>query len=266
MSDDHGRFIWYELMTPDLEAAKRFYGAVAGWTAHEMPMGDGDHDHPDGHAYTILEASGAGVGGAMPLSDEHKAQGVPPNWTGYICVDDCDAAVDKTKALGGSVMRPPRDVPGVGRLAIIADPHGAVTAIMKPVPPSDARPRAPRGAVGHAGWHELYAGDAEADLPFYRELFGWTETGRHDMGPMGVYHLFGNADGEVGGIMTKPARIPAPCWCYYFETDDVDAAAERLKQAGGAVTQGPTDVPKGSRVVLATDPQGAAFALVKTRL
>lgn len=78
MSEDHGRFIWYELMTPDLEAAKRFYGAVVGWTAQTMPMGNSDQDHPEGHAYTILEADGAGIGGAIPLSDEHKAQGVPP--------------------------------------------------------------------------------------------------------------------------------------------------------------------------------------------
>ena len=142
MSDDHGRFIWYELMTPDLEAAKRFYGEVVGWTAQDHADGRRRPRSPGRNPYMILEAAGAGVGGAMPLSDEHKAQGVPPNWTGYICVDDCDAAAEKTKALGGSVMRPPRDVPGVGRLAIITDPHGAVTAIMKPVPPSDARPKA----------------------------------------------------------------------------------------------------------------------------
>jgi predicted enzyme related to lactoylglutathione lyase len=266
MSDDHGRFIWYELMTPDLEAAKAFYGKVVGWTAQDLPMGDADHDRPDGHTYTMLEADGAGVGGAIALTDEHKVQGIPPNWTAYVCVDDCDAAAEKTKALGGSVMRPPRDVPGVGRLAIISDPHGAVTAIMKPIPPSDARPRAPRGTPGHGAWHELYAGDAGADIPFYQELFGWTETGHFDMGPIGLYHLFGNADGQVGGIMTKPAQIPVACWNFCFEVDDADAAAERVKDAGGAVVNGPMDVPDGSRVVQVTDPQGVSFALVKTKL
>ncbi|HUZ11327.1 MAG TPA: VOC family protein [Caulobacteraceae bacterium] len=258
MSDDHGRFIWYELMTPNLGMAKRFYGEVVGWTAQDMPMGDG--------AYTVLEAAGEGVGGAMPLSDEHEAQGVPPNWTGYVHVDDCDAAAAEARALGGGVLRAPTDIAGIGRFAVISDPHGAVSAIMKPVPPSAARPRPARGAVGRAGWHELYAGDAESDLAFYRRLFGWTETGRHDMGAMGVYRLFGNADGEVGGAMTRPPQIPAPCWCYYFEAADVDAAAGRVKRAGGAVVMGPMDVPGGSRVLQATDPQGASFGLVKTRL
>jgi hypothetical protein len=259
MSDDHGRFIWYELMTPDVAAAKQFYAAVVGWAANDMPMGDGS-------PYCMLEADGAGVGGMMTLSGEHKAAGVPPNWTAYVCVDDCDAAAEKAKALGGGVMRPPTDIPGIGRFAIIADPHGAVSAIMKPVPPSDARPRAPKGTPGHGGWHELMAGDAGVDFPFYQALFGWTETGRFDMGGMGVYHLFGNADGQVGGIMTKPAQVPVACWSYYFETDDVDAGAERIKAAGGTVTNGPMDVPDGSRIVQGTDPQGAAFALVKSKL
>jgi uncharacterized protein len=258
MSDDHGRFIWYELMTPDVEAAKAFYGKVIGWTAQEMPM--------EGGAYTIFEAAGAGVGGAMLLSDEHKAQGVPPNWTAYVNVDDCDAAAEKVKALGGSVLKAPDDIPEVGRFAIVADPHGAVIAIMKPVPPAEARPRAPRGTVGHGGWHELMAGDADADPKFYQALFGWTEAGRHDMGPMGVYHLIGNADGEVGGAMTKPEQMPVTCWRYYFEVDDVDAAAERAKAAGGSIISGPMDVPGGSRVVGGMDPQGAHFCLVKSKL
>ena len=256
MSNDHGRFIWYELLTPDLDAAKRFYADVVGWTFQTLPM--------PGGAYTIIEANGVGLGGAAPLSDEHKAAGVPPNWTAYVYVDDCDAAADKARSLGGSVMRPPSDIPGIGRFAIIADPHGAVTAIMKPIPPSDARPTIPRGTLGHANWHELYAGDAEADFAFYKALFGWTEVGAHDMGPMGVYHLFGNADGEVGGIMTKPDQIPVACWSCYFEVDDADAAAERIKRAGGTVNMGPMDVPGGSRVLQGVDPQGANFAVLKS--
>jgi predicted enzyme related to lactoylglutathione lyase len=259
MSDDHGRFIWYELMTPDVAAAKRFYGEVVGWTAQDMPMS------PD-MTYTVLNANGAGVAGAMTLTAEHKAQGIPPNWTGYVFVDDCDAAAAKTKALGGSVMRAPADIPGVGRFAIIADPHGAVIAIMKPVPPPDARPKVTRGTPGHGGWHELMAGDADTDIPFYQSLFGWKETGRHEMGPMGVYHLFGNADGQVGGMMTKPPQVPQPCWNYYFEVLDINAAAGRVKAAGGTILMGPMEVPDGSWIVQAVDPQGANFALVKSKV
>ena len=258
MSKDHGRFIWYELLTPDVAAAKRFYAEVVGWTAQDMAMPD--------MTYTLFNVNNAGVAGAMALTDEFKALGIPPNWTSYVAVDDCDAAAETVKSHGGSVMRGPFDIPGVGRIAIIADPHGAVIAMMKPVPPQQPRTEAPRGTPGHGGWHELYAGNVDEDIPFYRALFGWTETGRHEMGPMGTYHLFGNADGQVGGMMTKPAQVPVPCWSYYFEVADINAAAERVKGGGGTVLMGPMEVPDGSHIVQAMDPQGAAFALVKTKV
>jgi predicted enzyme related to lactoylglutathione lyase len=258
MTSDQGRFIWYELMTPDVAAAKRFYGDVVGWTAQDMPM--------PGMTYTVFNADGAGAAGAMALTAEHTAQGIPPNWTGYVFVDDCDAAAAKAKTLGGSMMREPGDIPGVGRFAIIADPHGAVIAIMKPVPPPEARQTVARGTPGHGAWHELYAGDAKTDIPFYQALFGWTETAQHDMGPMGVYHLFGNRDGEVGGMMTKPPHVPHPHWVYYFEVDDINAAASRIRHADGTVLVGPMEVPGGSWIVQACDPQGAHFALVKSNV
>ena len=257
MSEDHGRFIWYELMVPDVAAATRFYTEVVGWTAEAMS---------GGMPYTLFNANGAGVGGAMELSAEHRAQGIPPNWTAYVAVDDCDAAAAKAKALGGSAMREPSDIPGIGRFAIVTDPHGAVTAIMKPVPPATPRTKAAPGTPGHGAWHELYAGDADKDIPFYQRLFGWTEAARHDMGPMGVYHLFANQDGQAGGIMTKPPHVPRPCWSYYFEVDDIAKAAGRVKHAGGTVTNGPMEVPGGSFIVQATDPQGAAFALVRSKV
>ena len=132
---DHGRWIWYELITPDMAGAKRFYGDLVGWSAQDMPP------MPGAEPYSILNADGNGVAGMMNLGEPMKAEGMPPNWTGYICVDDCDAAAAKAKALGGSVRREPLDIPGIGRFAIVADPAGAIFAIMKPIPmkkPDDA--------------------------------------------------------------------------------------------------------------------------------
>jgi hypothetical protein len=254
MSDDHGRFIWYELMTPDVAGAKDYYRRVVGWQAQDMPM--------PGGAYTVLDVGGAGVGGMMPLGEEHKAAGVPPNWTGYVFVDDCDASAEKARALGGSVMRPPQDIPGIGRFAIIADPAGAVLAIMKPVPPAEARPPIPPGAEGGPAWHELYGADPASGFAFYGELFGWTKGEGYDMGPMGVYQLFNNVDGQVGGMMKRPENVPHPAWQYYFRVGAIDAAADRVKAAGGQVLMGPMEVPSGDWVLQAADPQGANFALL----
>jgi len=257
MSDTHGRFIWYELMTPDTAAAKKFYGEVVGWQSQDMPMPDG--------TYSVLQADGTGVGGMMALTAEASSQGVPPNWTGYVAVDDVDAAAGKAASLGGSVQRPPQDIPGVGRFAIIADPGGAVLAIMTPVPLEQPRPEAPRGTPGHADWHELYAGDLEKASAFYGDLFGWRKESDMDMGAMGPYRLFANQDGRIGGMMGKPEQVPRPAWLYYFKVGDIDAATSRVKAAGGQVLNGPIEVPGGDWIVQAQDPQGAMFALVGTR-
>jgi hypothetical protein len=251
MSDTHGRFIWYELMTPDTGGAKRFYSDVIGWNCDDSTPG-----------YTVV-GPGVGVGGIMEIPAEAKTQGVPPNWTGYVAVDDVDAAADKTTSLGGSVLRPPHDIPGVGRFAIITDPGGAALAIMTPIPPEQPRPETPQGTPGHGSWHELYAGDLEKASAFYGDLFGWRKDSDMDIGgEMGPYRLFANQDGRVGGMMGKPPQIPAPAWLYYFQVDDIDAAAERVKAAGGQVVNGPMEVPNNEWIIQAQDPQGAMFALV----
>jgi len=254
MSDFHGRFIWYELITTDTAGAKAFYDDVVGWTSQDMPMPDG--------LYTVLQADGNGVGGVMQIPPDAKAKGTPPNWTGYIAVDDTDAAAAKVKTLGGSIMRPPQDIPGIGRFAVVADPTGAVFAIMKPLPMDPPRPQVSRGALGHCSWHELYAGDLEKAFPFYGEMFGWKKDDAMDMGPAGKYQLFSNQDGQIGGMMTKPPDFPAPAWLYYFQVGDIDAAKTRVEADRGKVTNGPMEVPGGDWIVQAQDPQGAMFAVV----
>ena len=105
-------------------------------------------------------------------------------------------------------------------------------------------------------------GNGEEALAFYGKLFGWREIETHDMGPMGLYRLFGVGDEAMGGMMTKPAEAPGPvCWQYYFNVDDIDASAERVKAAGGQVLRGPMPVPSGVWVLHANDPQGVFFAL-----
>jgi len=257
MSDDHGRFIWYELITTDPKAAQSFYGDVVGWTFEDMPG--------DGFTYTVASAGGNGVGGLMLIPPEAKAMGAPPHWSGYVYVDDCDAAAEKIKGLGGSVIRPPSDIPSVGRFAVVADPHGAVFEIMKPIPPSEARPDTPPGTEGHTSWHELYAGELDPAFAFYSGMFGWRKDDVFDMGPMGPYLLFANQDGQVGGMMKKPDQVARPAWLYYFQVGDIDAAAERVKAAGGQVVNGPMEVPGGDWIIQGVDPQKAMFALVGKR-
>lgn len=258
MSDDQGRFVWYELLSNDPKAAERFYGAVVGWTAKDFEM-----PAPTGSPYTILSAGEAAVAGLMEMPEEPRKQGMPPNWSGYIAVDDVDAAVEKVKRLGGMVHMPPTDIPTVGRFAVVADPQGAVFLPFKPIPPSTPPVVPAPGTPGTVGWHELYASDWEKAFAFYSDMFGWTKDQAVDMGPMGAYQLFAAAGGgpAIGGMFNKPSEVPVNFWLYYFNVDAIDAAAERVKANGGKMLFGPMEVPGGAWIVQCQDPEGAMFAL-----
>jgi hypothetical protein len=253
MSEYHGKFVWYELMTIDAPAAEVFYRGVMGWSAKTIDMPN--------MTYTMFSVGETGVGGMLTLPKQALDAGVPPYWIGYIAVDDVDAYAKKVTEEGGAIHVPPEDIPGVGRFGAVADPHGAGFALFKPLPGMQA-PQVALDAVGHAGWRELYAGELNAAFAFYSKLFGWTKDQAVDMGAMGVYQLFATGGPAVGGMMTKPPSLPRPVWTYYFNVAGVKAAIARVEAGGGKVINGPHQVPGGHWIVQCLDPQGAMFALV----
>jgi predicted enzyme related to lactoylglutathione lyase len=244
-----GKFSWYELMTSDTGAAADFYAKVVGWTPQSMASGDNPMP------YTVFNTAEGGVAGLMQTPPE--AGGMPPAWTGYVSVDDVDAYAKKFEAAGGVVHRPPSDIPGVGRFAVVGDPQGAALCLFKPADGS-APPPAGDGP-GYPSWRELMAGDGPAAADFYAGMFGWQKSAGHDMGPMGVYQLMAYDGQDRMGIMTKPPQVPVPHWGFYFRVDAAGAAAERVTAAGGTVVNGPMQVPTGDWIVQAQDPQGAFF-------
>ena len=255
MADGHGSFCWYELMTTDPVAAVAFYRKVVGWNETAA----GSPEAP----YTVLLAGDRGVGGALGVPSDAPA-GFRPYWAGYILVDDVEAAATSVTKAGGSIHRAPSDIPTIGRFAVAADPQGAVFILFKNFPQATDLPDVPPGEVGHFGWRELMAADGASAFEFYAGQFGWSKTVAHDMGPMGTYQLFtdGAGVGDVGGMATKPAEVPAPFWTYYITVDAIGAAVERVKAGGGAVVMGPHQVPGDSWIIHGLDPQGAMFALV----
>lgn len=253
-----GNFVWHELMTTDPEAAGEFYRAVAGWTTAEMGATAG------GAPYTVFSIPGASMGtaGMMKLTAEMQAGGARPTWMGYIDVADVDGRADALIKAGGKVHMPPTDIRGVGRFAVVADPHGAVFYIFKPTPPEGGVPEMPKpGTPGTIGWNELYAGNVDEAFAFYSGLFGWEKSTGVDMGAMGVYQLFALNGRDLGGMMRKMDEMPVPFWNYYITVEAIDAAIERVKQAGGSIINGPHPVPGGAWIVQGMDPQGAMFSL-----
>ncbi len=109
-----GAFSWNELMTTDVAAAKQFYGALFGWETE---------DYEGGSGYVMVKVGGEAVGGMMALPLE--CAGMPPAWGVYVTVADVDATARQVEALGGKLLRPPEDIPDVGRFCVLQDPQGA---------------------------------------------------------------------------------------------------------------------------------------------
>lgn len=247
-------FIWHELNTPDPQAAEAFYKHVLACEAKPFAPGAD---------YTLLSAGGREFGGIMGIPENACDAHPRPAWVGYIGVADADDAAARIRAAGGSILKEPTDIPGVGRFAVAADRHGAVFLIMRGAvenPP----PPVPPETLGHVGWNELHAGDGKQAFAFYSGLFGWTAGEAFDMGPMGTYQVFAIGAGPVGGMMTKTADLPAPTWMYYFNVAAMDAAVDRVKAGGGQILMGPHQVPGDQWIVQGLDPQGAMFALLSS--
>ena len=249
MSLREGSFVWYELMTNNASAAQDFYTRVVGWNVADSGM-------PNMH-YTLFKVGDHPVAGMMEIPPQ--AQDWPVAWMAHILTADLDATVERVKQAGGALHKPPTDIPGIGRFAVVADPQGAVFLLFQgngPPPPGLAP--ATQGAIG---WHELHTTDWQAAFTFYQTLFGWEKSQSVDMGPMGTYQTFNINGVWAGGMMNNP-QVPQPGWLTYINVDNIDAAAARLTEAGGQLVQGPMQVPGGSWIVQARDPQGVIFALV----
>lgn len=249
--DLRGRFVWHELMTTDPAAAQAFYSSVVGWGTHLWEGGEEPY-----RLWTIGEGAVAGV---MRLPEVAAATGARPHWLPYIGTPDVDGTAARASALGATVLVRPMDIPAVGRFAVLDDPQGAVFAVFTP---SGDETGAEEAGVGEFAWHELATTDQQAAFSFYSDLFGWEETDTFDMGPMGLYRMYGRGGQTLGGMFDRSAQLPGPpAWLCYVTVDDVDRAAGRVRSLGGTVVNGPMEVPGGDRVAQCLDPQGTPFAV-----
>lgn len=261
MSNTHGDFIWYELMTPDARAAQEFYGGLFGWSYEDSSM--------PGMTYLTFSADGTQVGGVMALTEQMRKGGAQALWAGYVGVEAVDATIAKLRERGGQVFLEPRDIPGIGRIAFVADNAGAPFYVMTDTSGQTSESFSAYGPRdGHCAWNELMTPDMDAAQRFYGDLFGWVKAESMDMGPIGEYRMLKNGmarDFMFGAMMRMPAEMPAPLWFYYFRAPDIDVAEAYVKAKGGTIITGPLEVPGGEFVFNAIDPQGALFSLIGKR-
>jgi len=241
-------------MTRDVEGAKAFYTQVVGWEAKPS-----ENDA----SYTEWQAGERMVGGLLRLPAEAEANGARPGWFGYVAVADVERTKEAVRQAGGSVHMDGKDIPGVGRIAVVADPQGAAFYVIA-LSGHDDTPADPM-TPGHVGWHELHTSDWEAGFDFYSSQFGWEKDEALNMGPLGTYQIFKAGGPNAAGGMFNSNDFGRPAWLFYFVVGNIDEAAERVRSAGGEVIDGPMEVPGGAWVFQARDPEGAMFALVGMR-
>jgi predicted enzyme related to lactoylglutathione lyase len=247
-----GTFSWVDLATTDQEAAKAFYGALFGWEAEDLPVGDGG-------VYSMQRVDGKSVAAIGPQPQQQRDAGAPPAWNCYVTVQSADAAAERAQQLGATVIAPAFDVMEAGRMAVIQDPQGAFFMVWEP------RQNIGAGLVNAPGalaWNELASPDVDASAAFYGDLFGW-QTQPFEGSPQ-RYLVIQNAGRGNGGIR-EPQPGEPPYWLAYFAIDDVEDGLAKVQELGGKRLTGPVDIGI-AKIGVAQDPQGAVFALYAGQL
>jgi predicted enzyme related to lactoylglutathione lyase len=249
----HGQFCWYELTTPDVDAAKRFYTRFTGWGTQAFDKN-----------YNMFTAGGVPVAGIFQLNSEMRANGIPPNWMPYVESDNVDDTVAKAKSLGGKVMAGPDDIPGTGRFAVMRDPQGATFGVYRSSGPSGGWDG--KNVVGRFSWHELMTSDYQKAFDFYSALFGWNRTTSMDMGGGNMYQVFGQGEAQYGGMFNKMPGMESmpPFWLVYIHVDDVAKAVAIATKNGAFIQRERQEIPGGTIAILG-DSTGAGFALHDTK-
>jgi predicted enzyme related to lactoylglutathione lyase len=250
-----GTFCWHELGTRDVAGAKQFYTEVLGWTYQDVPMGEMG-------TYTLIQIDGQDIAGMYEMKGPHF-EGIPPHYLSYVATADVDASAAKAKEHGGEVMQPPMDVPGVGRMAVLKDPRGAVFALFQ----AGEHPGAAMvpDAMGTVCWNELVTDDVAAAGGFYADLFGWGRN-ESDMGGTS-YTMFAQGESMVAGLFGRTpemaeANVP-PHWMPYFTVADIRSAVKKAEELGAAVVVPPTEVPGVGTFSTIQDPTGAHVSIIQ---
>jgi predicted enzyme related to lactoylglutathione lyase len=264
---------WVDTSQPDPEAAVDFYSGLFEWEFEDvMPPGS-----PGKYFIARIRGGEVAAVGSQP-------EGAPPMavWNTYVWVDSADETAAKVRDAGGQVVMEPFDVMEAGRMAVFADPEGAVFCVWQAKNNKGARIVNEPGSLNFNG---LNTRDAEAAKPFYRSVFGWETLGLGGAGEMwqlpgyaeflersdpglrermvegGAPEGFADVVATINPLPDDQPDVPAH-WSVTFAVDDADATADRAAELGGKVVVPAFDAPWVRMTVLA-DPQGATFIASK---
>lgn len=235
-----GKFVWNDLLTEDVAAAKDFYGQLFGWTFEEL-----------GH-YTVIKNDDQSIGGMLQVGEDSKTIEVA-RWVCSLSVADVDKAAALVTEEGGTVYKGPLDMPARGRGALVSDPQGAQLLLLHATggDPEDKEP-----VIGSWLWHELWSIDTEASLDFYQKLVGYDYAGEKS-----DYLILLKDEQWRAGIRKVSTTEYGLRWVPVVRVTDTEDTAERIKKLGGRVLIGPRPTPSGGSVALLSDPSDALLII-----
>ena len=249
----YGKVVWNDLMTEDLDAARRFYGGVLGWTFENYSA------RPGRGRYAIARSGNVYVAGLVPVSARADGQKTS-RWLPYVSVDEVDRAVARAVDAGATVAAEAQEI-GFGRVAAIIDPEGAVIGLArsKVGDPDDETTRA---RVGQIVWTELLTNRAPAEAAeFYRSLVNYQVERTQRRG--GEYTLLRMQGENRAGILANPSREWKPVWLTYFGVENLAEASARVEALGGKVLLPPSATLREGTMAVVADPSGAILILQK---
>ena len=242
---------WADLLAHDGQKAKDFYTGLLGWTYEDHPV-DGTM------VYTMYSHQGQAVCASAERGPGQE--NLPPHWSVYVTVDDLEAALERARNAGGTVIAEPFDVLEVGRMAIIQDPQGAYLRLWFPKGHAGASVMMEPGALC---WFELATNDTEGAQAFYSALLQLDAI--PDPDAAFPYTLLTRGEQHVAGIMEIGADwgpVP-PNWGVYFGVNDVEATVAKAQELGGGVVVAPMDIADFARFAVLRDSEGAVFSVIK---
>ncbi|GAB3585424.1 VOC family protein [Leifsonia lichenia] len=242
-----GEPCWVDYASSDVPRARDFYTSLFGWTADE---GGGEYG-----GYITFRRDGHAVAGLGAVMGDEK----PDSWLTYLLVEDVDASEKAATDAGAQVYAPAMTVGDQGRMAVVADPGGAVIGLWEP---GAHRGFGLTADVGGPAWHELYARSFAAQVEFYTKVFNWQTQVLGDTADF-RYSTFGPDGAPAGGVYDADKMLPEGVpshWVVYFGVADAEESCARVVELGGTVIRDPWDSEFG-RFAQVNDPLGGLFLL-----
>ncbi len=236
-----GKVVWRDLLTPDMEASRAFYSGMFGWAFESV-----------GPGYDLIRHNGRLIAGMADLD----TPGAVSHWIPQVSVQDVDATAAAAVAAGGRQHLAPFDVPGRGRVALLADPWGAAFGVVRTAQgdPPDREPGADEWL-----WTEIWSRDVPGAAAFYTMLLGYSLV---ETTVMDAPYRYLARDGEPRvGLLEKADAGVGDMWVSYLRVEDVSAMARRAEALGGRIIVPPDPALRSGSVAIVADPNGAGIVL-----